>query len=572
MNKENRHELAPNKFESEEILDSILILTNLFKDPDEFLTAQNELLYNLNLNCFSSTDFINKDGLPTTTDLFYHREMVEHSPVTGGISRVLNIGSGAEQERKLPSINIDISANGKPDVVATAQNLPFADNSFSIVRASHVLEHIPQDQIIPTLLEWKRVLHEDGELHIAVPDAEVAFKEIVDGQTPKGSPSISFAESTAPLTQIFGLGYNSSSTDDRWRHRTIFNYELLEHFLKIVGFTRIERRTKENDLAYYCHIDDDSQNHYSLLVTAGFEKSPHVVDEPLSENEFIDKCRLFCDHFTQQTPATFIVPIHNEERNLVHFLSSLDRSSNRINAQREFIFVINGCTDNSEEIVTQYLENTKLSVKLVHSAKGILTALQQGIKERTYQGFVGKLDADCIIHSHALDLMQMYLTENPNVSVTYSEPQPKDNLTPYNQAEHISHLRSKRLFFHGRTSLYRTNPFIELTNEEPPPTLRAEDYFFSFFYTYFRGLSSIARTPHAIVYGKSIQTFSDLAIQISRANAEIDRVCAIYPPFAVVRKLLDREIFPGPYKDIVEAATGQVQEETTGWTRLESTK
>jgi predicted SAM-dependent methyltransferase len=488
------------------------------------------------------------------------------------LSRVLNIGSGAEQARKLPAINIDISVNGRPEVVATAQHLPFANNSFSIVRASHILEHISQDQIIPTLQEWRRVLHVDGELHIAVPDAEVAFKEIIDGQTPKGSPSVSFTESTAPLAQIFGLGYNSPDTDERWRHRIIFNYELLKHFLKLAGFTRIERRTKESDLAYYCNVDDDSQNHYSLLVTAGFEKSPHVVDEPLSENEFIEKCHHFCDNFPKPAPTSFIVPIHNEEKNLANFLASLSNSSNRINAQREFIFVINGCTDKSEEIVTQYLMDTKLLVKLVHSKKGILTALQQGVRERTFYGFVGKLDADSIIHPHALDLMQMYLSENPTVGVTYSEPQPRDSLTPYNQAEHIPQLRSKRLFFHGRTSLYRDNPFAELVNEEAPSTLRAEDYFFSFFFTYFKGLSSIARTPHAIVYGKSIQTFNDLATQITRASAEIDRVCAIYPPFAIVRRLLDREIFPGPYKDIVEAATGLAQEEETGWTRLESTK
>lgn len=552
----------------------IQFLSALVNSPEEFLDAQNRLLYKRNIQQIFSSDenSINDKGLPVSTDVYYQKNKVVGRRISAQLPRILNIGSGAEQSRKLPAINIDVSLEGRPEVAADAVTLPFTDNSFTIVRASHILEHIPQDKIVNTLLEWKRVLHEDGELHIAVPDAEVAFQEILNGHTSKGKVAFSLTESTAPLAQIYGLGYDNIDTDTRWRHHIIFSYKLLEYFLRKVGFTRFEMRRNVDDLAYYSNVDDDSQNHYTLLVVAGKEKVPHSVDEPLSNEAFLEKCRAFSEQVTEVVPASFIIPVHNEEKSLPHFLTSLDATTNEINGQREFIFVVNCCTDESVRIIKEYISTSKLKAKLVSSDKGIVVAFRKGISESSLNGFIGKLDADTVLHPHALDLMQMFLVENPSILATYSEPRPNDTITLYNAAEHIPSLRSRRLFFHGRTSLHRFNPFQELLDERSLGELRAEDYFLSFYYAYFRGLGSIARTPHAVVYGKSVQTFHDLAMQLTRANAEIERVCHSFPPFRTIRSLLDREVFSSEYKQILDSAKGKVEEEKEGWTRLESTK
>lgn len=153
------------------------------------------------------------------------------------------------------------------------------------------------------------------------PDAEVTFQEIVDGKTPKGAPAFSLDESTAPLAQIYGLGYNDPNTDKRWGHTIIFSYELLEQHLKAAGFTHIERRSNEEDLANHAGIDDDSQNHYTLLVSASQEKLPHKNTLPLSEKDFREKCRNFLERYPQPTPASFVIPVYNEARNLRHFLT-----------------------------------------------------------------------------------------------------------------------------------------------------------------------------------------------------------------------------------------------------------
>lgn len=53
-------------------------------------------------------------------------------------------------------IGVDFSCKSA-DVIADASNLPFKDNSFVWITAFDVLEHIPENQIIKTLQEFKRV-------------------------------------------------------------------------------------------------------------------------------------------------------------------------------------------------------------------------------------------------------------------------------------------------------------------------------------------------------------------------------------------------------------------------------
>lgn len=200
-----------------------------------------------------------------------------------------------------------------------------------------------------------------------------------------------------------------------------------------------------------------------------------------------------------------------------------------------------------------------------------MPAFKKGIAERDHEGFIGKLDADTVLHLHALDLMQMFLTENDTVQVTYAEPTPLDSQSAYNEAEHNPILRSRRLYYHGRTSLYREDPMNGLVNREIPSELKAEDIFLSFFYTYYRGFDSIARTPHALVFGKTVRNFDDLVTQVSRSQSEISRVHDAYPPFKVLDKALEREIYPGNYRTLNERANNNASE-IEGWPQLGSTK
>jgi ubiquinone/menaquinone biosynthesis C-methylase UbiE len=77
---------------------------------------------------------------------------------------VLEIGKGdgvvgdyLKNKAAIRYICADIAEDLKPDVIASAEKLPFADNSFDIVCAFEVLEHLPFEKFAPALAEMRRV-------------------------------------------------------------------------------------------------------------------------------------------------------------------------------------------------------------------------------------------------------------------------------------------------------------------------------------------------------------------------------------------------------------------------------
>jgi predicted SAM-dependent methyltransferase len=54
--------------------------------------------------------------------------------------------------------------------------LPFDDKSFDLVYSSHVLEHFHRKDTLDVLIEWVRVLKDDGILRISVPSFEKIIK------------------------------------------------------------------------------------------------------------------------------------------------------------------------------------------------------------------------------------------------------------------------------------------------------------------------------------------------------------------------------------------------------------
>lgn len=293
---------------------------------------------------------------------------------------------------------------------------------------------------------------------------------------------------------------------------------------------------------------------------------PHSVDAPLTAREFAahGKSR-------SSVPATFVVPVRDEAENLPKFFSFLEYASTNVPGEREFVVVLNGCTDGSAEISRRYAAGSTLDVRIVESEPGIVPAFRTGITARRLDGYVGKLDADVVIHPHALDLMHHHLDAHPEVLVTYAEPVPIDSAQLYNRPEHHPAESSRRLYFNGKASLYRSDPF-SLPGVAPlADELRAEDIFLSFYFVYFHGLNSVGRTPHAIVYHKTIGSYDDLVRMISRTKSEIARILQLVPDFGVLELVLAQEIVPGEYRAILERA-GMDAGYVDDWLRLPTTK
>lgn len=96
--------------------------------------------------------------------------------------RVIDIGSGPirrQVEGNIP-IRVDIREDAEPDYRCDVRCLPFDDKSFDIVFSSHVLEHFPRAQWKNVLMEWLRLVAEDGKILLVLPNIKWAAHMIIN--------------------------------------------------------------------------------------------------------------------------------------------------------------------------------------------------------------------------------------------------------------------------------------------------------------------------------------------------------------------------------------------------------
>ena len=83
--------------------------------------------------------------------------------------RYLEIGPGDERIHGFETLNI-FSGPNVDYVYDASKPLPFEDNTFDLIYASHILEHIVWYQTEITLKEWVRILKSGGTLEVWVPN------------------------------------------------------------------------------------------------------------------------------------------------------------------------------------------------------------------------------------------------------------------------------------------------------------------------------------------------------------------------------------------------------------------
>lgn len=189
----------------------------------------------------------------------------------------LNIGCGGGGTCfRIPYINLDINRKkhevgwkkkklpNRPEIVfiiADATHLPFKDNIFDEVYASHLLEHFNKNFTLPILKEWVRVLKVGGLMKICVPN----FQWTVDVYTGKikykdydntgGLLAKKNGIAHSMMGPIFQNIYGHIPTDNSQYvgHKVVFDYELLSWFMERAGLKNI-RKGKVHSMPYqYIH-------------------------------------------------------------------------------------------------------------------------------------------------------------------------------------------------------------------------------------------------------------------------------------------------------------------------------
>lgn len=161
--------------------------------------------------------------------------------------RQLEIGPGLTRLEGFESLNI-IDGKQVDYIADISSKLPFEDNSFDLIYASHVIEHVPWFLQKNLFLELNRILKPGGKLEIWVPDFQKVLKAVTTfyetGENITGNDGwYRFNEEKDVMTwangRIFTYGDGTANPLSFNWHRCIFTYEYLVKLNSDAGFINI---------------------------------------------------------------------------------------------------------------------------------------------------------------------------------------------------------------------------------------------------------------------------------------------------------------------------------------------
>ncbi len=178
--------------------------------------------------------------------------------------RRLHLGCG---DRRVEGwLDVDLSGS-EHDVDLAGGRLPWKDDQFEAVVAQHVVEHLElYGELVPLLVELRRVLAAGGELWLSTPDlARVCGGYVSDGGAAlladRTRRWASFSLGDAPAPHLINHLFHQDG-----EHRNLLDLELLTWALEQAGFGAPERLTEADLIDRFPGFpgrDDDAQ---TLLV------------------------------------------------------------------------------------------------------------------------------------------------------------------------------------------------------------------------------------------------------------------------------------------------------------------
>ena len=161
--------------------------------------------------------------------------------------RLLEIGPGALRLPNFETINIVCSHN--VDYICDAsKSLPFTSNTFDLIYASHMLEHVSWYQVPRVLKEWVRILKPGGTIEIWVPNGLLIAETFVKAELGIENKIdedgwYKFNEQHDPCIwangRIFSYGDGTGLKNDPNWHLTVFSPRYLRSLLTDAGLINI---------------------------------------------------------------------------------------------------------------------------------------------------------------------------------------------------------------------------------------------------------------------------------------------------------------------------------------------
>ncbi|HEY4370674.1 MAG TPA: methyltransferase domain-containing protein [Burkholderiales bacterium] len=125
---------------------------------------------------------------------------------------------------------LNIQRGPDVDFVGDISNLArFGAASIDEIYASHVLEHVPQGSVDPTLAGIHRVLKPGGRFLVSVPDMDVLCRTFID-------PALTLPVRFHVMRMMFG-----GQVDPDDFHCFGWNFEFMQDFLRRAGFGEVRK-------------------------------------------------------------------------------------------------------------------------------------------------------------------------------------------------------------------------------------------------------------------------------------------------------------------------------------------
>jgi predicted SAM-dependent methyltransferase len=143
-----------------------------------------------------------------------------------GSKKIVDLGSGNEDEsfhtNEGDVLRVDIRESAKPDYRCDIRKTPFATGHFDVVYSSHTLEHFTKIEVDAVLDEMVRILKEDGELRLVLPNLQWAARKIMNGEIDG---------------DVYNVLYGAQTYQENF-HKIGFVPQTIEQLLKAKGFTK----------------------------------------------------------------------------------------------------------------------------------------------------------------------------------------------------------------------------------------------------------------------------------------------------------------------------------------------
>lgn len=158
------------------------------------------------------------------------------------MGRKLDVGCGNTITPGYERLDINASYPNL-DFITELDEIPVDDGMFEVVRASHVIEHVPLDRVRGSVLpEWLRVLQPGGRVVIDTPNIERNARMYADGSWKRDFANLKEAEQqrcsiNGEPDRSLWLNFKVFSTDAVWNvHYWNATPELLATLVLEAGF------------------------------------------------------------------------------------------------------------------------------------------------------------------------------------------------------------------------------------------------------------------------------------------------------------------------------------------------